>query len=141
MDRTPLDTLIALREQELDRIEALFSEAVSRELAAEALLSSAENLILEEQRLASNPAADDADVEAFSRWLPLGRQKVDSARKGCEQATLDREVVRSALIEARAAMEAVGKVREERRERERQDALRKEQNVLDELGLRQFRRV
>lgn len=53
---------------------------------------------------------------------------------------MDREAVRSALISARAAMEAVKTLREEQKEEERQAELRKEQNVLDELAVRQFGR-
>lgn len=138
MERSPLDTLITLREQELDLVERRFADAVAREAAAEEKLDAAQEEILSEQRIASSPTADDGAVEAFSRWLPVGRQAVLEARQSCREAAMDREAVRSALISARAAMEAVKTLREEQKEEERQAELRKEQNVLDELAVRQF---
>ncbi|MFT8808554.1 flagellar export protein FliJ [Gluconobacter sp.] len=141
MERSPLETLIALREQELDLVERRFADAVARETAAEERLNAAQEEILSEQRLASSPTAGDGAVEAFSRWLPSGRQAVVEAQARCREAALDRETVRSALIAARAAMEAVRTLREERKEEERLEGLRKEQNVLDELAVRQFGRT
>lgn len=141
MERSPLETLIALREQELDLVERRFADAVARETAAEERLNAAQEEILSEQRLASSPTAGDGAVEAFSRWLPSGRQAVVEAQSRCREAALDRETVRSALIAARAAMEAVRTLREERKEEERLEGLRKEQNVLDELAVRQFGRT
>ncbi|GBR70061.1 flagellar export protein FliJ [Gluconobacter kanchanaburiensis] len=138
MEKSPLDALIALREQELDLVERSFAEAVAREAAAEGQLDAAQEEILSEQRIASSPTAGDGAVEAFSRWLPLGRKAVADAQDRCREAAVDRETVRSALIAARAAMEAVKTVRQERQEEERQADLRKEQNVLDELSIRQF---
>ncbi|MBS1084703.1 flagellar export protein FliJ [Gluconobacter sphaericus] len=140
MEPSPLETLIALREQELDLVERSFAEAVAREVAAEEKLTVAQAEILNEQRIASSPTADDGAVEAFSRWLPVGRQVVLDARERCREAAMDREAVRSALIAARAAMEAVKTLWEEQKEEERQTDLRKEQNVLDELAVRQFGR-
>ncbi|MBS1073434.1 flagellar export protein FliJ [Gluconobacter sp. Dm-73] len=138
MEYSPLDTLITLREQELDLVERSFAEAVARETAAEEKLSAAQEEILSEQRIASSPTAGDGAVEAFSRWLPAGRQAVAEAQARCREAALDRETVRSALIIARAAMEAVKTLKEERQEEERQAELKKEQNALDELAIRQF---
>lgn len=138
MEQSPLDTLITLREQELDLVERRFAEAVARETAAEEKLSAAQEEILNEQRIASSPTAGDGAVEAFSRWLPVGRQAVAQAQERCREAALDRETVRSALIIARAAMEAVKTLREEQKEEERLVELRKEQNTLDELAVRQF---
>lgn len=140
MERSPLDTLITLREQELDLVERSFADAVARETAAEEKLAAAQEEILSEQRIASSPTAGDGSVEAFSRWLPAGRQAVLEARERCREAAMDREAVRSALISARAAMEAVRTLREEQKEEERQDGLKKEQNALDELAIRQFGR-
>jgi len=138
MEHSPLDTLITLREQELDLVERSFAEAVARETATEEKLSAAQEEILSEQRIASSPTAGDGAVEAFSRWLPAGRQAVAEAQTRCREAALDRETVRSALIIARAAMEAVKTLKEERQEEERQAELKKEQNALDELAIRQF---
>ena len=138
MEQSPLDTLITLREQELDLVERRFAEAVAREAAAEEKLSAAQEEILSEQRIASSPTAGDGAVEAFSRWLPAGRQAVTEAQARCREAALDRETVRSALIIARAAMEAVKTLQEERQEEERLAELKKEQNALDELAIRQF---
>ncbi|MBS1102748.1 flagellar export protein FliJ [Gluconobacter sp. Dm-62] len=140
MERSPLDTLIALREQELDLVERSFADAVARETAAEEKLAAAQLEILSEQQIASSPTAGDGAVEAFSRWLPAGRQAVTEAQDRCREAALDRETVRSALIAARAAMEAVKTLREEQKEEERQVELKKEQNALDELATRQFGR-
>ncbi|MQR98600.1 flagellar export protein FliJ [Gluconobacter aidae] len=140
MERSPLETLIILREQELDLVERSFSEAVARETVAEEKLAAAQTEILNEQRAASSSTADDGAVEAFSRWLPAGRQAVLDARECCREAAMDREAVRAALIAARAAMEAVRTLREEHKEEERQADLRKEQNALDELAVRQFGR-
>jgi len=140
MEPSPLDTLITLREQELDVVERSFAEAVAREATAEERLAAAQEAILNEQRTASSSTAGDGAVEAFSRWLPLGRKAVAEAQARCREAALDRETVRAALIAARAAMEAVKTLRDEQKEEERQADLRKEQNVLDELAVRQFGR-
>lgn len=117
MEPSPLETLITLREQELDLVERSFAEAVARETAAEEKLTAAQAEILNEQRIASSPTADDGAVEAFSRWLPGGRQAVLEARQRCREAAMDREAVRSALIAARAAMEAVRTLRKSRRKK------------------------
>lgn len=52
MERSPLDTLITLREQELDLVERSFADAVARETAAEERLAAAQEEILSEQRIA-----------------------------------------------------------------------------------------
>ncbi|EHH69079.1 flagellar export protein FliJ [Gluconobacter morbifer] len=136
MEQSPLETLMTLRQHELDSVEATFGKAVAREAEAEKALAQAQWKILSEQACASDAQADDEAVEAFSRWLPLGRKAVAEAQERCHQAALDRETVRGALLEARAALETVQTLRDERREEARQSGLRKEQAALDDLALR-----
>ncbi|GBD56538.1 flagellar export protein FliJ [Gluconobacter wancherniae] len=137
MRATPLDTLLTLRKHELQAVERTFSEALSQEADAAAEVARAERHLIEEQKMASDPLADDGAVEAFSRWLPVGRAAINSARHNEKNAGLAREIAKSALMMARAAVETVETLQKKRRAEEDAAALRREQNVLDEVGARQ----
>lgn len=137
MKQMPLDTLKRLRRHELEAVEKAFGEAVARESAAEAGLSKAHLLLIQEQKLASDPQADDDAVEAFSRWLPVGQRAIADAQELCREAALDRDCLRSALLMAQAALKAVEKLQDKQRLEMNYLALRKEQAALDELALRQ----
>lgn len=137
MRQMPLEALHRLRRHELADVEKAFGEAVAREAAAETLLGQRHQHLLTEQKLASDPAADDGAVEAFSRWLPVGQQAISDAQEKCRQAAMDRDCIRSALLMAQAALKAVEKLEEKQRVEIQQQHLRKEQAVLDELALRQ----
>lgn len=141
MRQMPLDTLIRLRGQELDAAEKAFAEVNAREAAAEKKLQRAQQKLLAEQKLASDPAADDMVVEAFSRWLPTARKAIADAREACRQAALDRDCARAALIAARAALKAVRKLEEEQARERARVMQRREQASLDEFALRSFGRT
>lgn len=133
----PLEVLRRLRRHELADVEKAFGEAVAREAAAETALGQRHQDLLMEQKLASDPLADDRAVEAFSRWLPVSQRAISEAQERCRQAAIDRDCIRSALLMAQAALKAVEKLEEKQQGEIQQHLLRKEQAVLDELALRQ----
>ncbi|GAC87378.1 hypothetical protein Gbth_024_134 [Gluconobacter thailandicus F149-1 = NBRC 100600] len=137
MRQMPLEVLRRLRRHELADVEKAFGEAVAREAAAETALGQRHQDLLMEQKLASDPLADDRAVEAFSRWLPVGQRAISEAQERCRQAAIDRDCIRSALLMAQAALKAVEKLEEKQQGEIQQHRLRKEQAVLDELALRQ----
>ncbi|AFV99945.1 flagellar export protein FliJ [Gluconobacter oxydans] len=137
MRQMPLEVLRRLRRHELADVEKAFGEAVAREAAAETALGQRHQDLLMEQKLASDPLADDRAVEAFSRWLPVSQRAISEAQERCRQAAIDRDCIRSALLMAQAALKAVEKLEEKQQGEIQQHLLRKEQAVLDELALRQ----
>lgn len=137
MQQMPLETLRRLRRHELAAVEKAFGEAVAREAEAEGALCRKHQQLLLEQKRASDPTADDGAVEAFSRWLPVGRQAIAEAQQCCQQAAMDRDRIRSALLMAQAALKAVETLEEQQAGEMKQISLRKEQAMLDELALRQ----
>ncbi|MDF7674288.1 hypothetical protein PT277_02660 [Acetobacteraceae bacterium ESL0709] len=83
--------------------EILFYTLLERENKAFAQLQEAESDFLARYNAASSPEADDSDVEEFGRWLQIGRRNIECARERLAAITLERGLVRQALIAERAS--------------------------------------
>jgi len=128
-----IESLLRLRRQEMSEAERNFGVMQALEADAAALVTQAEQQLVQEQVAASDPAADDAVVEAFAIWLPVGRRALKLARERERAAALDKSYARSALILAQAAVRAVETVVEERAQSEMKAATRHEQAMLDDM--------
>ncbi|NHN88442.1 flagellar FliJ family protein [Acetobacter conturbans] len=136
MQRTPLDSLLRLRDQELDEAKKLLSEALARAMTASDAVKGAEQNMVRERDAALDLASDDRVVEAYSRWLPIGRAALDRARAREQDAALDVESCRTRVNLARSALEAAQKLAEKRAKEEQELAQKREQAMLDDLSAR-----
>lgn len=133
MSRSPLETLLKLRKQEMERAEQVFETALANEEQAREAVGAAEDRILQEQQVASSPDCDDTLVEAFGNWLPVGREAVRQARRQEQQLVIDTAVAQAALVAARTAYKTVETLSAQRKEQARQKMLKDEQNQMDDF--------
>lgn len=131
-----LRTVLRLRTMEVDASRAELAAREARAHEATLALHEAETAIQCEMAAASRVNADDGVVEAFIAWLPTGRAAVTRAKALLSRAQEEAAQARAMLNLARAAAEAVEKLIEKRDEERAAEALRKQQLVLDEAGLR-----
>lgn len=86
-------------EKEKDRpAESLFYHLLELENKAITQLQEAETTLLMRYNMASDPNSDDNSVEEFSRWLKTGRQNIEQARNNLAKITMERGLIRQALI-------------------------------------------
>lgn len=137
MARDPLQTVLQLRRNDVDAARAALMECESQAQSASQAEKEALATIQSEMQAAAALSADDAVVEAFGAWLPLGRAAVSRASATLARAEDDATQARAVLNLARAAAEAVEKLIEKRDEEVAREALRREQIVLDEVSQRQ----
>jgi hypothetical protein len=92
--------------------------------------------IVEEAEVASSIAAGDRAVEAYARWLPLGREQARRARLDQERASQEVSVARSALILARQDERVAEQALEEALAAQTFLRMTRVQDELDEAGAR-----
>jgi len=73
-------------------------------------------------------------VDAFARWLPIGRKVIETARQAEQEAAGKVDNARVVLRLARAACRSVETLVEARSERVRQTEDRKTQQEMDEIA-------
>lgn len=134
MSRDPLAALLRIRQAALDDAQTVSSNAYHAEQQAiEAVRQATETLELEMREASSLTAGDEA-VEAFARWLPIGRKQVADAHVRQREATAVLDQVRTILILARSAVGAVESMIENKRQEKLVLENRREQAELDELA-------
>ncbi|MFT8895739.1 MAG: flagellar FliJ family protein [Acetobacter sp.] len=136
MPSSPLDSLLKIRKQELDEAKKLLSEALARAMTASDAVKAAEQNMVRERDLALDFSADDQVVEAYSRWLPIGRAALDKARLREQDASMEVESCRTRVNMARSALEAAEKLAEMKAKEQQELAQKKEQAMLDDLAMR-----
>ncbi|GBR06127.1 flagellar FliJ family protein [Acetobacter oeni] len=136
MARSPLDSLLRLRRQELDEAKRLLSEALAQAMTAANAIKNAEQNMVKERDIALDLSADDRTVETYSRWLPIGRAALERARKQEQDAAAGVQSSRTRVNMARAALEVAEKLAESRAKEEQARQDKKEQNTLDDLSAR-----
>ncbi|BCI65924.1 flagellar FliJ family protein [Acetobacter aceti] len=136
MPSSPLDSLLKIRKQELDEAKKLLSEALARAMTASDAVKAAEQNMVRERDLALDFSADDQVVEAYSRWLPIGRAVLDKARSREQDASMEVESCRTRVNMARSALEAAEKLAEMKAKEQQELAQKKEQAMLDDLAMR-----
>lgn len=131
-----LQTLLRLRRSDTEEARLALTEAIATETAVSALVVLADQRILGEARAALSLGADDGAVEAYARWLPIGRREATQARVRLGRATSDVGAARITLMLARKAELAI----EQRVARVEREMLvkrsRAEQAELDEIAAR-----
>ena len=140
MSSSPLDSLLKIRKQELDEAKKLLSEALARAMTASDAVKAAEQNMVRERDQALDFSADDQVVEAYSRWLPVGRVALDKARLSEQDASMEVESCRTRVNMARSALEAAEKLAEMRAKEQQELAQKKEQAMLDDLAMRRATR-
>lgn len=136
MPSSPLDSLLKIRKQELDEAKKLLSEALARAMTTSDAVKAAEQNMVRERDIALDFSADDQVVEAYSRWLPIGRIALDKARLSEQDAAMEVEACRTRVNMARSALEAAEKLAEIRAKEQQELAQKKEQVMLDDLAMR-----
>ncbi len=136
MTRDPLQTLLRLRQTELDSAR---TDLVARQEQAEQAIArakAADAAIAREMAAASRLEAGDGAVEAFGLWLKQGRADSAAARLRAEHAEAEVVQARALLAGARAAVEVVEKLLEQRAAARQVAAAKRQQEMLDEVGQR-----
>lgn len=136
MKRDSLRTILRVRRMTLDAAETAVAEAYNLEQAALARAEEAAAALEHEAQAATSLAGGDDQVEAFARWLPVGRRTMQRAHDARRDATTELDRARAVLTLARSSLRAVETLIEQRGQEEQLEVQRKEQRVLDELGSR-----
>ncbi len=129
-----LRTLVKVRRMEVDAARRGLAECLAVEDEARAAALEAERAITREAQVAGSLAADDATVEAFAVWLPVGQRQLDRMRRAESLAAAATDRARAATTLARAAAEAAQAMLERREDEAEREAQRKAQLELDEIG-------
>lgn len=137
MSRDPLDTVLKVRQQAVDDARQVLAANLRTEAVAQTLADASEACLAAEADAAADLAAGDGTVEAFIRWLPVGRSNAAMTRRRLERAQADVAIARATLSVVRAAAEAA-KTLLERRAAERLAVIaRRTQQDMDEVASRQ----
>lgn len=140
MTRDPLQALLRARQTAVDDAQKVVAEAYHMEQEAiEAVRQATESLELE-MREASSITAGDETVEAFARWLPVGRKRIAQAHARQRDATSTLDQVRTILVLARSGVCAVETVIQKKRDEKAIALGRREQAELDEFSARRTER-
>lgn len=86
--------------EKIKNAENVFFYLLEKEIEAKERLERAERALFEQQNCASHPSADDETVEAFSRWLRIGREEISDARETLSLIILERDLLRRGLVDA-----------------------------------------
>lgn len=133
-----LNTLLRIRRTSLDDAQHALAEALRHQQRMQTLSEAEESRYAMETVAALDLTAGDEAVDAFARWLPIGREAVATARGAEQEASGDMDRARVVLGLARAAYRSVELLIEKRTEEARQLRDRKEQQAMDELGTRRL---
>lgn len=133
-----LSTLLRIRRTSLDDAQHALAEALRHQQRMQTLSEAEESRYAMETVAALDLTAGDEAVDAFARWLPIGREAVATARRAEQEASGDMDRARVVLGLARAAYRSVELLIEKRTEEARQLQDRKEQQAMDELGTRRL---
>ena len=123
----------------MDQSRADLLSAEARAVEARQSAAAARLAIQREMLAASATEADDRAVEAFAKWLPVGRAAQTRAEAALRRAEEDSIRARTQFNLARTAAEAVEKMIAEQTAAALRLSLAKEQSVLDEAALRRRR--
>ncbi len=136
MSGDTLATLLRIRRNNLDEAQRAVADALRLQQQAQARREAEETRYAEETVAALDLTRGDEAVDAFARWLPVGRKAIETARLSEQEACGEVDRSRVVLGLARAAHRAVELLLEKRTEKERQLRNRKAQQEMDDLGSR-----
>ncbi len=135
MSRDPLATLLRIREAALDEAKQHVANALAREHAAALRLADEEAALSRETAAAVSPAEGDACVDAFARWLPVGRKAIATAQATHHAASAAVDQARIVLTLSRAAHRSVETLIEKHRGVADREAGLRLQREIDDLAL------
>lgn len=136
MARDPIEALLKVRKLAVDAAQQDFAACLRTEGEANRRERVARDAIASESATATRLDADDAAVEAFAAWLPVGRTALAEAEADAERARADTARARAALSVARSAMQAVEELLAERAAQRAAERERRAQAELDDLPRR-----
>ncbi len=134
MSGDTLATLLRVRRNNLDEAQRAVADALRLQQQAQARRESEQTRYAEETVAALDLACGDEAVDAFARWLPVGRKAIEAACLAEQEACGEVDRSRVVLGLARAAHRAVELLMEKRNEEERLLHERKAQQEMDDLG-------
>ena len=134
MSGDTLATLLRIRRGSLDDAQRALAEALRHQQVMQAASEAEASRYAAETVAALDLAAGDEAVDAFARWLPIGRRAVEQARLAEQEAAGEMDRTRIVLGLARAAYRSVELLIEKRAELARQSRERKEQQETDEVA-------
>jgi flagellar FliJ protein len=137
--RDPLDFLLRLRRVTKDEAKRAFAAGLVQQTDARRRADAADALLSSEGEMASDLNAGDGAVEAYVKWLPVGRHQAKRARMAHDDATADVIVARAALTVAHAAAEAASTFLERRAAETDVIMARRAQAAMDEVAARPAR--
>ncbi len=132
--RDPLATVLRIRRITVDDARRQLGVAIRAEEQANMAVLAAEAAIGAEGEAAADLMAGDGAVEAYARWLPVGRAQVAEAQSAAERARSEVALARAALTLARAAAESADSLLTRRREAAQLEVVRREQLQTDEVA-------
>ena len=134
--KDPLLSLLRLRSVALDDARRVVKEALDEHHDTQRRLRAAEGRLESETRAATALHVDDAAVESFACWLPIGHAEVLRCRNEERKAGDAVDRARAALGLAHMAVEVVEKLLARRAEADAAALARREQTQLDEFSVR-----
>ncbi len=136
MSDNTLVTLLRIRQSSLDDAKRAVAAALRQQQMMQARSEAESRRFAEESAAALDLASGDEAVDAFARWLPIGRGAVESAREAEQEAVGELDRARIVLGLARAAHRSVELLIEKRTHETELLQGRKSQQVMDEIGSR-----
>jgi flagellar protein FliJ len=129
--------------QALARIRVIAVDEARRELAtrldeetrAAERERTCKRVIAREREAAESIQTQDAAVEAFAAWLPVGQAELDTARRVRTRAEAASARARASLNAARASLETIESMLAASAAKQRLDLERREQAELDEFAI------
>ena len=134
MSGDALATLLRIRRNSLDDAQRAVADAMRRRQNMQERCEAEEARFANETVAALDLASGDEAVDAFARWLPVGRKAVETARAGKHEAAGELDRARVVLGLARAAYRSVELLIEERAREAELLQDRKAQQEMDEIG-------
>ncbi len=136
MRRDTLHALARLRDRAVEDSRRELARCIAAEAEAQARLDDTERRLLIQGEAAADLAAGDEVVEAYARWLPIGREEIVQARRALDAATAEVHYARATLDAARAAARLVSDALERERRDETVRSQKQEQAEIDEQAIR-----
>ena len=134
MSGDTLATLLRIRRNNLDEAQRTVADALRLQQQVQTRREAEETRYAEETVAALDLSRGDEAVDAFARWLPVGRKAIEVACLAEQEACGEVDRARIVLGLARAAHRAVELLMEKRTEEERRLRDCKVQREMDDLG-------
>lgn len=136
MTGNALDVLLRIRRASLDDAQRALADALRHQQRMQLQSEAEEARYAKETVAALDLAAGDEAVDAFARWLPIGRKAIEMARAAEQEASGRVDNTRVVLGLARAASRAVETLVGNRNEDANLIRERKAQREMDETASR-----